>query len=410
MLKRNMLAGAALLAAVSISTGAAAFRGETLKEADQKKIAKDVAAYWKARTEVKGIQAAFDQLSETLEKTQGRLKEQDLGSLVEDWEKIFFYSSLELLDDKARKGKVEQAKGEDPKGDEMEYAYHAPKKYAPKDGPYPVLLVLPDEGVDPALHLEGDWADPALRDAAILFAVKMRTPSSDWGGEKGVFDVMSGFSIVTQAFAIDYDRVFVAGSGKAFQAAAATVNAFPHLFAGVIGRGEIADTDAQNLRNLSSLLASGSEGAQAFKKRVDELGFANCEVSETAGPAEILAFVQNHRREAYPAHLTFSPTLQSARGAHWVRLDRMNVQEGPRVEVKADRATNTITIDTQKIGAIEVSLNDTIVDLSKSVKIVVNGVAHEGVLPRNRRTMIDLVYDQGDWGRVFTTSQSYDVN
>ncbi len=409
MLNRKHLGNAALGAVVCILSGAAALRGEVLKETDQKKIAKDVAAYWRAKTEVKGIQAAFDKLSETLEKTQGRMKGQELAALVEDWEKIFFYSTLELLDDKTKRGKVESRKGEDPKGEPMGYSYHVPKKYLPKEGPYPILLIVADEGVDPALHLDGEWADPTLRDTAILFAVKMRTPSSDWSGEKGVFDVMSGFSIVTQTFAIDYDRVFLVGSGKGFQAAAATVNAFPHLFAGLIGRGEIADAGAQNLRNLPSLLTTDGEGAQAFKKRIEELEFGNCQVAANGGPAEIVAWIQDRRRDAYPAHLSFAPTLQSSRGAHWIRLDRMSVQEGPRVDVKVDRASNTITVDAQKVGVIEINFNDLIVDLSKPVKVVVNGAVHEGVPPRNRRTMIDLVYDQGDWGRVFTSSQSYDV-
>jgi hypothetical protein len=409
MLKRNPLVLAALASSAILLTASGALRADVLKENDQKKIAKEVASYWRATQDVKGIQSAYDKLSETMDKTQTRLKDQDLGALVGDWRKIFQYASIELLDDKTKKGKVEKGKGKDPKGEDLEYSYCTPKKYAPKDGPYPIVLIVPDEGADPTASLDADWADPELREAAVLFAIKMRTTSGDWGKDAGVIDVMSGLAIVTQTFALDYDRVFLAGTGKGFQAAAATVNAFPHLFAGLLGRGDVADANAQNLRNLPSFLAPDGGGAQAFKKRVDELGFSNCTIGANDAPA-VLAWIQGHQREACPAHLTFAPTMQSARGAHWVRLDRMNVQEGPRVDARADRATNTITIDTQKVGAIEVSLNDELVDLSKTVKIVVNGVAHEGMIPRNRRTMIDLVYNQGDWGRVFTATQSYDVN
>ncbi len=403
-LGRTLLGGMAF-----ILLGAGALREEVLKETDHKKIAKEVAAYWTAKQEVKGIQAAFDKLSETLDKTQSRLKDPVLEALVEDWERIFFFTTLELLDDKSKKGKVETVTAEAPKGGALTYSYHVSKKYLPKEGPYPMILIVPDEGVAPAAHLDSDWADPALRDAAILVALKMRSPVEEWSGENGVVDVMSAFSVVKDAFALDYDRIFLAGAGKGFQAAVATANAFPHLFAGLIGRGEVADGDADNLRNLPSILTSEGEGAQAFKKRIDDAGFGNCQLAAAAGLPELWAWVAERRRDSYPAHLTFSPKLPTARGAHWVGLERVSVEEGPRVDVQADRASNTITIDAERVGIIEVNFNDVLVDMDKPVKVIVNGTAHEAFIPRNRRTMIDLVFLQGDWGRVFTNAQSYDV-
>ncbi len=401
--------GRVLLGSLAIILGAGTPREEVLKEADHKKIAKEVAAYWTAKQEVKGIQAAFDKLSETLDKAQSRLKSPVLEALVEDWEKIFFFTTLELLDDKSKKGKVETATAEAPKGGALTYSYHVSKKYLPKEGPYPMILIVPDEGVAPADHLDSDWADPMARDAAILVALKMRSPVEEWSGENGVVDVMSAFSLVKDGFAIDFNRVFLAGTGKGFQAVVATANAFPHLFAGLIGRGEVADGDADNLRNLPSILTSEGEGAQAFKKRIDDAGFGNCQLAAGAGLPELWAWVTERHRDSYPAHLTFSPKLPTARGSHWVGLERVSVEENPRVDVQADRASNTITIDAERVGIIEVNFNDAIVDMDKPVKVIVNGTTHEALIPRNRRTMIDLVFLQGDWGRVFTNTQSYDV-
>ena len=98
------------------------------------------------------------------------------------------------------------------------------------------------------------------------------------------------------------------------------------------------------------------------------------------------------------------------RKVHWLFLDGMQAAENPHVEAKADKATNTITIDATKIGQVLVYLNDEIVDLEKPIKFVVNGVVHEQTVARSAPEMMRRFYgDPWDWGRVFTASVSLDV-
>ena len=73
------------------------------------------------------------------------------------------------------------------------------------------------------------------------------------------------------------------------------------------------------------------------------------------------------------------------------------------------KASNTIAITAKGISTVRVFFNDELVDMSAPVKVTVNGVEHESTVPRSASMMIDGVYERGDWGRVFTHMQAYDV-
>ena len=114
-------------------------------------------------------------------------------------------------------------------------------------------------------------------------------------------------------------------------------------------------------------------------------------------------------RRAYPDHITFAPKRDNDRAAHWLSLSGFQATESPRIDAKADRATNTVTIDSQKISDLLIYLNDELVDLDKPVKFVVNGTPHERTLERNAPEMIKNQYFGGDWGRVFTVLVNQDL-
>jgi len=380
-----------------------------LRDTDHKKLGKLVATYWEAKSEKKGIQAAFEKLDEAIEKTQKKIKDGgDLIAAVADWQEVFRYATLEGLDDRVKKGKVESTTSEGPVG-EARYCYHVSRKYTTKKGPYALVIVVPDAGVDPVAYLDEAWNDPAMRDEAILVGLDMSGAGDDWSGEAGLYHVMNVFAVVKDEFALDYDRVFLAGAGKGFAAATATARAFPQLFAGIVAHGPVEAAEASNLRNMPSLIVDGGAGGQSFHDRVAELGFGNCQVSDGAGPAEVWAWIMEQKRDAYPKHITFAPTTSGARGAQWLRVDDFDLDEGPWIDAVADRESNTITVEADKISFVEIMLNDELVDMDAPVKVVVNGTTHEEVVPRNKRTMIDLAFDQGDWARVFTNALRFDV-
>ena len=379
-----------------------------LKDADHKKIGKAVAAYWDAKGEKKGITAAFDKLSATVEKTRKKIKDgRDIFAAVEDWEQIFRYASTAALKDPKGKGRVMTVKVSDTPVGMLAYTYRVSRKYSTKRGPYPLVLIVPDEGADPADHLDADWDEQAMRDRAIVVAVHMEGADEDWTGQESVYRVMSTFREVSKVFVLDYDRVFLVGVGKGFAAAAATAHGFPQLFAGVVGLGSIPEIDPVNFRNLPSLLMDAGEGGQSFHDKIEGYDYGNCTVSEGETSADTWAWIESHTRDAYPQRISFAPGL--ARAAQWLKVDGVNFEENPFIDAVVDRDTNTITINANKISIVEVMFNDALVNMDEPVTVVVNGTVHEELMARNPRRMIDFAFDQGDWGRVFTNQKRFDV-
>jgi hypothetical protein len=85
------------------------------------------------------------------------------------------------------------------------------------------------------------------------------------------------------------------------------------------------------------------------------------------------------------------------------------LEDQPRLDAKVDRSSNTVTIEAKDISKIIVYLNDSLVDMGRPVKFLINGTSHEELLPRNKRMMLDYAFSSGDWGRVFTASLEREV-
>ena len=394
---------------------------QKLRDSDHKKIGKKIAAYYEAKLEKKGIQAAFLKVSQSIDKAQKKLKQLPILACVEDWERALWYAQQTTYKGRPKTGRVMFAKL-DSYGDKILTAYHLPSKYTSKKGPYPLVLVIPDAGEKADNHLEGQWTDAALLNEAILVTANMPSDTSSWekffidkDKESGVWSVMKAFGVAKLHFAIDMNKVFLAGSGKGFAAAVATAASFPQLFAGVIGRGEIPQMDATNFRNLPTLLLSPAQAAKDFEAEVGRLGYDNCTVKAEGGPGDVAAFVDEKVRNSYPEEITFSPYCDNSRATQWVVVDGFEVdtskglEDQPRLDAKVDRSSNTVTIEAKDISKIIVYLNDSLVDMGRPVKFLINGTSHEELLPRNKRMMLDYAFSSGDWGRVFTASLEREV-
>lgn len=409
---RTRLLAAPLLVLGSLAAAPALQEEALLRDSDHKKLGKEIAAYYEAKEQKKGIEAAFSDASEAMDKLEKKLKKVPVLAAVEDWEQALWFAQQETYDDKVKKGKTETESFDSFSG-KVELAYHAPKKYSYKRGPFPLVLVVPDAGEKPADHIDGHWADISLQDAALIVAVDMPTDVDTWGRfdprePTGVTAVMTAYAVAKENFAVDMDRVYLAGSGKGFAAAAATASAFPQLFAGLIGRGEIPAADGKNFRNLPTLLLSPSEGARALEAQIEELGYGNLKRVPDGAVGDVNAFVETPRA-AYPQKITFVPFNDYTRATQWVNIEGFQADQNPRIDVSVDRASNTVTIDADAISTVTVYLNDRLVDMDAPVKLLINGTAHEELVPRNRRYMLDLAFNSGDWGRVFTGFITRDV-
>ena len=107
--------------------------------------------------------------------------------------------------------------------------------------------------------------------------------------------------------------------------------------------------------------------------------------------------------------MIFSPTTPYTTKAHWVGVDGIDIDASPLIEATVDREQNTITIEATRIGSIQVFFNDVLVDMDQPVTVIINGEPNPVQVARNRRTMLDLVYNFGDWGRIFTNVMTFDI-
>lgn len=404
------LAGLALLSALAVIPG-----DVKLKESDHKKLADLVDSYFTAMNEEKGILEALQKVIDQLPTYDKKVKGTKFLAAVGDWEQVFRIVS----EDRAKvvtlkkKGEVAEAKL---KADfEINLAYSVPKKVK---GSLPLILVACDAGEKPAAHLETYWNDPALREGAVLVALDLGGTADSYGifGDSsapgGALQITTAMSLLQRELPIDCNRRYLVGSGKGFAAVEATASSYPQFFAGLIGIGDVAASelgDLENFRALPTLFLKGGDGAKAMEAKLAEYGYGNCVMEPEGMAAKAWEWIGKNPRSAYPAHLTFSPKRDNAKFLHWITISGFQSAESPRVDAKADRESNTITIEADKIAQLVVYLNDELVDLEKPVRFSVNGTVHEQTVVRNAPDMIKNQYFGGDWGRVFTGIVSLDV-
>jgi poly(3-hydroxybutyrate) depolymerase len=386
------------------------------KSSDHVKIGKSIGAYYEAKDERKGIHEAEGSLNKVLERIGKKFKKQDLLTFVEDWEACLREAQmLTYKSAKPKKGKIFEDVSEDFTGGTLRLVLHFPKKFSVKNGPLPLIIIAHDEGQDPRALIDEQWVSTEIRDSAILAAVQLPAKSDAWGSfsnseASGIGTVMSAFGYMKRRFPVDMDRIYLAGTGKGIAAVLGTGAAFPHCFAAVVGRGGMPACDATNFKNLPTLFIAGGAHATEFKEQAkDELNFENCEVRATGGEAEIWAWLKEQVRDPYPTEIIFTPTTPYTRTSGWLMVEGFDEAEFPSVIAVVDRAENTISLTVEKISTVTIYFNDILLDLDQPVRVVINGVPHEQVLVRARRTMLDLGYNQGDWGRVFVATQAFGV-
>ncbi len=415
MLNRTTLVSAALLlAGVPFAGGAFAPREEVLSARDQESLGKAVGEWLQARKSNEKVAEALEELNEALEKAKKKAKVDDPLALIEDLEAAF-YHAVEYSDRNAKKGKVEEYA--EKAGDAtFKFAVWVPKSYRSSDGPYPLIIAIPnEEDKTPKAHIDDAWMDNDLRDNFIIAAVEMPGTVSEWpilgeGFRGGVAQAMRTLGWLSKNLAIDADRTFLAGSGNAgVDAAVAIAARYPSRFAGVVGRaGDMNAQSAVNFRSIPTLFAGGGANCTAFAEESKKLGHENSTIDPDATLTEVGAWLRQQERDSYPAHVSYAPAGHLHQSAYWLKVDRFEPGKA-RVDAKVDRASNTIEIEGEHIGTVIVSFNDALVDMSKPIRVVCNGTVHEQVLGRNLEMLLTLYYNSGDPGGLYTNFGTYDL-
>lgn len=408
------------------SPGAPAAAEQELRSSDQRTLGKKVADYFDARRENEKVAEAFDDLRSSIEKAEKKL-DAPLLALTEDLGRIFYEAEWANMRGGSG-GRVSTTSFDSSfyvddrnKPLEIEYGLALPKSYNAKNGPYPLVLLIPGErdGVNesPQEHIIEHWQDADLLAGAILAAAPMPESTELWAetGSKtvpgGYGIVLSMFKDVSDNYAVDYDRVFLAGRGPGVAAAVKIASLSPDRFAGVLGRaGDAGTVDPANFGNLPTWFAGGGAEATAFDERVKELGYNNCTLQPEGTDTEAWTWIQAQVRAANPQTVTLYPRAPVPYKAYWLETPRGEATEDARIQASIDTSTNAITIDGTGVRTITVYFNDAMLDLGRPVKIVLNGVEHTNQIPRNLRTLVDQVFlGRCDPGRLFVASMRYDL-
>ena len=411
---RSLVTSALLVGA---ATSAVALPQEVLKDSDHKKLGKLIGAYFEATTEEKGIAEALEDVKESLDKLTKKTKGADPLSCVEDLERAVFYAN-DYGKKKVRKGKgkIDPWPLEHGYFGELPVVLRAPKAYNGSKGIYTLILSLPDEGQSAADHLQQDWTNTDLLANSVLVSFDMPSDTTLWdqigepGNAGGLGMVMATFGQLNKTFAVDMDRVFLAGRGAAVPAAINIAAQYPHVFAGVVGRAgdAAADADASNFINTATFFAGAGSGATSFQESAKPLGVENCTISADASEDDIWGWMQETRRDPMPSRVLFKPTSRVGSTSFWLQAQGFE-ENTSSVEAVADRETNTITITAENVATVNLFFSDLLVDMDKPIKVITNGTVHEDLIPRNFQTMLTNAYNNGDTGRIFTANHTYNI-
>lgn len=403
-------------ASPAFTTAVAAFE-ETFKASDYETLGKLIAAVQAAHASNKGLDKAQEDYQKALELLGKRLKRDPL-SMPGDMGKALWMSYDFDKNQKVHKGKVDpidEASYWDPKT-KLGYVVWTPAKYDPRHA-YPLILCIPDQGKDPKQEVTENWIDPTLKDNVIIACVTMPTDAKTWldagdqGKQTGVFNMLFTLGKLLHGYAIDFDRVYLAGRGAGVEAAVTYASRFPDRFAGVIGRsGDApADLSPENLNNLSFFFAGAGGNATKLEEKLKALGYTTLSRKDDATEADIWAWMQAHPRPGNPTEVVMYPG-NTAMHSFWLESFATDATGAVYIKAKIDRKANTITVEGEGITKFTILYNDDMVDLDKPVKVVANGSDISRTVQRSSLRSLDFIfYVRSDPGRFYVNSMQYDL-
>lgn len=409
----RILLGSVLVAAPALAVPAE----ELFKPAEYDAVGKKITSYIEARKDSAGIDKALEEVAKELEKINKRLKRDPL-SLPGEMGRVLWSSFDYDKKPSVAKGKVDTGTAKaywDEKG-KLNYAVWIPAKYDTKKS-YPLILCIADVGKKPSEHLTEDWIDPLIRDNAILLGVP--TPASadaflegiTQTKETGMGNVAFSYAHAIRTYAVDFDRIYLAGRGRGVELALAYGAVFPDRFAGVIGRsGEATTVVAENLRNLPTYFAGAGAKATELADKLKALGYDNATIQAEGKETDVWSWMQAHPRVANPSEVVLYVGSPAPNRAYWLEVRPSDGQGTPYLKAKVDRATNTITVEGEGVPKFSVFFNDVLVDLDKPIKVVANGTANERTVPRSLQRTLDLVLNsRSDPGKFYVASMEFDL-
>lgn len=408
------LSGASFLAASPVSAAAPTVqegKERLLKDRDLGNLGKKLGEWFTLIEEGEDLLQAEQDFREELEKVNvKKLKGGDLLSSPADLGMaVYLAKNYPKKAPRRVNGKI-VVQTENFKDSTVEYAIWTPSKFNPRKGPLPLILSIPEEGMSPKDHLQQKWTDGTFKEGVIIASPKMPGDSKTWDGGEGRKAILLTLRFVTNVWAVDANQVFIGGRGRGGEAALAAAHAFPDRFAGAFAWGSDAGEglDPENLRHTPVMISGGGARATAFEERAKVAGIESIVLDADAGEPEFIAWFAGKTRVNYPEKISVVPQGRYPYRSHWVQFAPVSDTEGVRVDAEFNRETNTITLTSSGIREVSVFLCDEMVDLSKPVKVIANGVESTNTFPRSITTFMDfLKRGKNDAGRVFVATKQF---
>jgi len=416
MIHKRLLTITVALLAMQAPSWAAVQSDRYLEQKDLRKIGEAIRDYIEARIDNKGVGDAEADVRKQMEKLERKLEKTpakgnllaspgDLGQAM--------WASYDYGRKRAKKGKVDAqeyvAKGLYTKKDPLEYAIWVPTKYSAKNA-YPLVISIPDQDINPKDHLIERWKLAEMRDQVILAAPAMPEDTSTWTDSKGGLKaVMVLLRAISENYAIDYDKIFLAGRGLGVPTAISIVEFFPDRFAGLIGRtGDVGEVTPANFQNLPTFFAGGGARVTAFEAASKELGHDNCTVMADALEEDIWNWIQSTTRNSYPGEVTLIPGDPFPNRAYWLQVPPSDGSTAQKIHASIDRATNTVTVEGEGMTDFILHFNDVILDMDKEITVIANGQEYKNFIPRSFPLVMDNIFKvRCDPGRMFVALKSY---
>lgn len=412
----STLAPALLLLPLAVALGPAVWapapQEPHLKESDLKKLGTALQEYIEegASSEAAAaVKEEMDKLEKKLSKTpaQGDILSSpaDLG--------FAYWLAYDYSKKRGAKGKVSEEeyvfeRAGFTKKEPLEYAVWAPSKYSAKGGPYPLILSLHDEGQTAGQHLTEDWMDTDLREAAILACAQMPEDKDAWADD-AIKYVMTLMRVVTDTYAVDFNRIYLSGKGVGLVHAGSVAEKFPDRWAGLVGRaGDVGDLSPANFENLPSYFAGGGAKTTAFRDAAKELGFENVTLEPEGTEKEIWNWMQANPRQAYPEEIQLTPGSPLPYRSGWLEVPPAEYGGLAKIKARLDRGANAVHVEGAGVTDFVLYLNDEILDLSRPITVTANGQASTVQVSRSYKSFLNFLYNgRCDPGRVFVASQSF---
>ncbi len=296
------------------------------------------------------------------------------------------------------------------RGRRYHYGLYVPESYDPGT-PHALVMCLHGMGFTGEAYLDR-WAT-RLGQGSLLACPTL--PRADWWSRTAEELVLATIQDVQRHYAIDPDRIFLTGMSNGgigtYVIGAHHADRFAALAPMAGGLEDVLFPFLQNLRNTPVYLLHGATDqvmpiqlSRDIDAELTRLGYPHLfrehrlQHPQAGGhffprdevPA-LVAWLQRQKRTAVPTHVTVVRDASHLGALSWVRIDatdRIAYFSDKLVDMKDEAiknrvyaeldasvtAPNRIEVTTTRVRRYSLYLNDTLVDFSKPVTVVTNGV------------------------------------